>query len=142
MSKNRKTPPPSTASAPPPARTAPLARADGGRNEAEPGRKDAKPSNTASDNCNIPYFKALRWGVDSLYLSYPGELFPEVLDRLKVLKTLAQSQEPGLPAQAQYLVGAHIFEVKDKGAQIFPYVLEDGAFRIQLAKPSKTVPMA
>ena len=132
----------SAASAPASARTARDARADGGRNEAELGRKDAKPSNTASDNCNIPYFKALRWGVDSLYLSYPGELFPEVLDRLKILKTLAQSQEPGLPPQAQYLLGGHIFEVKDKGAQIFPYVIEDGAFRIQLAKPSKTVPMA
>ena len=99
-------------------------------------------SNTASYNCNIPYFKALRWGVDSLYQSYPGELFPEVLDRLKALKVLAQSQEPGLPSQAQYLVSGHIFEVKDKGAPLFPYVLEDGSFRIQLAKPSKTVPMA
>ncbi|MBL0206526.1 MAG: replication initiation factor [Propionivibrio sp.] len=117
-------------------------RADGGQEGAEPGRKDATPSNTASYNCNIPYFKALRWGVDSLYVSYPGELLPDVLDRLKVLKALAQSQEPGLPSQAQYRVGSHIFEVKDKGAQIFPYVLEDGAFRIQLARPSKTVPMA
>lgn len=134
--------PQSTASAPATARAAREARPVGGRNEAELGRKDATPSNTASDNCNIPYFKALRWGVDSLYLSYCGELFPEVLDRLKVLKTLAQSQEPGLPAQAQYLLGGHIFEVKDKGAPLFPYILEDGAFRIQLAKPSRTVPMA
>jgi len=132
----------STASAPVPARTARHARADGQRNEAEPWRKDATPSNTASYNCNPPYFKALRWGVDSLYLSYPGELFPEVLDRLKALKALAQSQEPCLPSQAQYLISSHIFEVKDKGAPLFPYVLEDGSFRIQLARPSKTVPMA
>ena len=143
-----------TASAPAPGRTAPQARADGRRNEAEPGRKDATPSNTASYNCNkteeqaedekntIPYFQPLRWGVDSLYLSYPGELFPEVLDRVKALKALAQSQEPGQPAQAQYPIAGHIFEVKDKGARLFPYVLEDGSFRIQLAKPSKTVPMA
>ncbi len=134
--------PQSTASAPLSARTARDARADGERNEAEPGRQDAPPSNTASDNSNIPYFKPLRWGVDSLYLSYPGELLPGVLDRLKALKALAQSQEPGLPSQAQYLVAGHIFEVKDKGAPLFPYVLEDGSFRIQLAKPSKTVPMA
>lgn len=124
------------------ARTARDARADGNREMAEPGRSDAPPSNTASDNSNIPYFKPLRWGVDSLYLSYPGELLPGVLDRLKALKALAQSQEPGLPSQAQYLVAGHIFEVKDKGAPLFPYVLEDGAFRLQLAKPSKTVPMA
>ena len=146
--------PQSTASAPTPARTARDARADGRRNEAEHGRQDAPPTNRASYNCketdnqtaneeNIgPYFQPLRWGVDSLYLSYPGELFPEVLDRLKALKAIAQSQEPGLPAQAQYLIGTHIFEVKDKGAHLFPYVLEDGSFRIQLAKPSKTVPMA
>ena len=142
MNTRHKSSTPLTASAPIPARTARLAQADGERNEAEPGRQDASPSNTASYNCNIPYFKALRWGVDSLYLSYPGELFPEVLDRLKSLKALAQSQEPGLPSQAQYLVSGHIFEVKDKGAPLFPYVLEDGSFRIQLAKPSKTVPMA
>ena len=142
MNKKHKSSAQSTASAPATARTARDARADGGRNEAEPGRKDATLSNTASYNCNIPYFQALRWGVDSLYLSYRGELFPESLDRLKALKALAQSQEPGLPAQAQYLVNGHIFEVKDKGAPLFPYVLEDGAFRIQLARPSKTVPMA
>lgn len=142
MNKKHESSAQSTASAPAAARTARDARADGGRNEAEPGRKDATLSNTASYNCNIPYFQSLRWGVDSLYLSYRGELFPESLDRLKALKALAQSQEPGLPAQAQYLVNGHIFEVKDKGAPLFPYVLEDGAFRIQLARPSKTVPMA
>lgn len=116
--------------------------ADGNREMAEPGPQDATPSNTASHNCNIPYFKPLRWGVDSLYLSYPGKLHDHVLDRVKHLKQLAQSSEPDQQAQAQYLLGSHIFEVKDKGAPIFPYILEDGAFRIQLAKPSKTVPMA
>lgn len=143
----------STASAPPAARIAPLARPDGERNEAEHGRKDAPPTNRASDNCNepqqpvtdeqpVPYFQALRWGVDSLYLSYPGEIHGAVLDRLKSLKALAQSSQPGEIAQAQFPVGAHIFEVKDKGARLFPYILEDGAFRIQLANPSKSVPMA
>ena len=36
---------------------------------------------------------------------------------------------------------AGIFEVKDKGAALFPYVLDDGAFRIQLSR-SKALPMA
>jgi len=98
--------------------------------------------NRASDNCNISYFKGLRWGVDSLYLSYPGELFPESVQALQARKLLAQSQEPGLPSQAQYEINGHLFEVKDKGARLFPFVIEDGAFRIQLAKPSKTLPMA
>lgn len=124
------------------ARTARHAQADGNREMAEPGPQDATPSNTASHNCNIPHFKPLRWGVDSLYLSYPGKLHDHVLDRLKHLKALAQSSEPDQQAQAQYPLGSHIFEVKDKGAPIFPYILEDGAFRIQLARPSKTVPMA
>lgn len=103
---------------------------------------DAPPSNTASDNCNIPYFKPLRWGVDSLYLSYPGDLFPEVETQLKHLKQLAQSSEPGQQSQAQYALAGHVFEVKDKGAALFPYILEDGAFRIQLSRPGKKAPMA
>ena len=117
-------------------------RAVGGQKVAEPRRSDALASNTASDNSNIPFFKPLRWGVDSLYLSYPGTLSDKTLDRLKHLKALAQSSEPVQQARAQFLLGGHIFEVKDKGAPLFPYVLDDGAFRIQLAKPSKTVPMA
>lgn len=103
---------------------------------------DAPPSNTASHNSNPEYFRPLRWGTDSLYLSYPGELRPEVENRLKRLKALAQSQDPSEQAQAQYPLGEHIFEVKDRGASLFPYILQDGTFRIQLARPSKTLPMA
>src|SRR4051812_35275176 len=65
-------------------------RAAGNRVGAEP---DATPSNTASYNCNPEYFKLLRFGVDSLYLSYPGEIFPEVDTRLKAMKLLAQSAD-------------------------------------------------
>jgi hypothetical protein len=39
-------------------------------------------------------------------------------------------------------VGGHIFEVKDKGARMFPFVLEDNTYRIQLARPGKKLPMA
>lgn len=124
------------------ARTAREARADGGQEVAEPASKGAPPSNTAPYNCNDGYFKALRWGVDSLYLSYPGELFKEVDARLKELKQLAQSKEPGEIARAQFPLGAHNFEVKEKGASLFPYILEDGAFRIQLSRPGHKAPMA
>lgn len=103
--------------------------------------QDAPPSNTASNNCNSEYFKPLRWGVDSLYLSYPGELFPEVDTRLKELKRIAQSPEDHQKILAQYPIDGHIFEVKDKGAKLFPYILEDNAFRIQLSR-SKSLPMA
>lgn len=101
-------------------------------------------SNTVPDSSIPPLgsFKPLRWGVDSLYLSYQGDIFPEVQSRLKALKLLAQSPEPYQQVEAQYALDAHVFEVKDKGAQRFPYILEDGAFRLQLSNPGKAVPMA
>lgn len=105
------------------------------------GVEPIPPSNTIGDNCNPEYFKALRWGVDSLYLSYTGELFPDVLTRLNALKQLAQSSEDNDKALAQYPIEGHVFEVKDKGVKLFPYILADGAFYIQLSKGGK-VPMA
>lgn len=109
---------------------------------AEPG---AAPSNTAPHNDKttpVDAFRLLRLAVDSLYLSFPGDLRPEVLAALSTLKTKAQSEHPELQAQAQYVVGRHIFEVKDKGARMFPFVLEDNAYRLQLSKPGKKLPMA
>ena len=96
---------------------------------------------TLPNNCNSEYFKLLRFGVDSLYLSYPGELLPNVDDKLKELKKIAQSPEPFEQVKAQYPINGHIFEVKDKGARLFPYILEDNAFRIQLSR-SQSVPLA
>lgn len=116
-------------------------RADGDREAAEPAFKGAPPSNTAPYNSN-EYFKALRWGVDSLYLSYPGELSRESDARLKELKQFAQSNDPGEVGKAQLPLAGHIFEVKEKGASLFPYILEDGAFRIQLSRPGHKAPMA
>lgn len=122
----------------PPAAKARTERPNGGGTSAS----DAPPTNRASDNCNIPFFKPIRWGIDSLYLSYPGDLFPGVETELKHLKQLAQSAEPGQQSLAQYAMAGHIFEVKDKGANLFPYILEDGAFRIQLSRAGKKAPMA
>lgn len=105
----------------------------------------APPSNTAPHNSNAALpdgFKLLRLAVDSLYLSYPGDLHSGVLRHLIDLKTLAQSLDPLQQSLAQYVVGGHVFEVKDKGAGMFPFVLDDNAFRIQFSKPSKKLPMA
>lgn len=98
-------------------------------------------SNTVPNNSIHDYFKLLRWGVDSLYLSYPGELFAEIDDKLKELKQIAQSSEPHEQAQAQYPIDGHLFEVKDKGTRFFPYILEDNAFRIQFSR-SRSMPFA
>lgn len=100
------------------------------------------PSNTVPYNCNTPYFKLLRFGVDSLYLSYQGDIFPEVQERLTKLKQLAQHSEADQQALAQFAIGDHIFEVKDKGSSIFPFVIEDGEFRISLSRANKQTPMA
>lgn len=105
---------------------------------------EAVPSNTAI-NKYIPVsgeLRFLRWGIDSLYLSYQGELFPDVNDRLALLKAKAQSERAEHQVRAQYAIGEHLFEVKDKGSSFFNYVMEDNAFRIQLSRPGKSVPMA
>lgn len=105
---------------------------------------ESVPSNTAINNCNSlsGVVKFLRWGVDSLYLSYQGNLHPEVNQQLADLKRLAQSENPLEQAKAQFNVGDHLFEVKDKGSSMFNYVIEDNAFRIQLSRSGSTVSMA
>lgn len=103
----------------------------------------AVPSNTATNNSsNQDLIKFLRFGVDSLYLSYQGNILPHINQELFELKKLAQSDRPDQQAKAQIKIGDHLFEVKDKGNSMFSYVLEDNAFRIQLSRPDKNVPMA
>jgi hypothetical protein len=106
----------------------------------------AQPSNTAPYNskeqekgCSI---RLLRLAVDSLYLSYPGDLSATAVATLKKLKEYAQSEHLEYQAKAQYPLGNHVFEVKDRGAGRFPYVLADNAYRIQLSNPGKKLPMA
>ena len=102
----------------------------------------AVPTNRATNNSINGEVKFLRWGVDSLYLSYQGNLHPEINEQLIQLKRQAQSEKQNDQAKAQIKVGDHLFEVKDKGTSMFAYILEDNAFRIQLSRPNKAVPMA
>ena len=142
MSHRSKSTNPSTASLSPDAR--------GARTAGSGAERGASPSNTAPHNSvtsnedgQLPYFQALRWGVDSLYVSYKGKLSLEMTITLRRLKELAQSQRPSDVAVAQLKIGDHIFEVKDKGTGLFAFILEDNAFRIQIAKAgSKALPMA
>lgn len=114
------------------------------------GIRGASPSNTAPHNSiNLEKerekengFRLFRVAVDSLYLSFPGELSPSIHAALIKLKEYAQSVDIEQQCKAQYPVGGHIFEVKDKGARMFPFVLEDNTYRIQLARPGKKLPMA
>jgi len=77
--------------------------------------------------------KILRIGMDSLYLSFQGEILPAVEQELGDKKHLAQSRRKEDQALAQYPIKGHLFEVRPGRERLFPYVLEDGAYRISLA---------
>lgn len=114
--------------------------ARGGRGVSR-GGTGAVPSNTAPDNSNSGC-QPLRWGVDSLYLSYPGELSFSAYAELTQLKQLAQ-KAPHEAAAAQYAFDGHVFNVSDKGSGLFAFRLSDGAFDIKLSSSKKgAVPMA
>ena len=114
--------------------------ARGGRGGSR-GGTGAVPSNTAPDNCNVSC-TPLRWGVDSVYLSYPGELSASAHAELTDLKKLAQ-KAPHEAAAAQFAFDGHVFNVSDKGSGLFAFRLSDGAFDIKLSASKKgAVPFA
>jgi hypothetical protein len=106
--------------------------------------KGTSSSNTVPSNCINTYnTKILRTGIDSLYLSYQGELYEETSIRLTELKKLAQSDDPERVALAQFQLNQHLFEVKDRGRNPFLYILQDNWFRISVAKlGAKRAPLA
>jgi len=107
------------------------------------GAQGTPPSNTVPSKDNPIIFKPLRFGVDSLYLSYHGHLAEDWNVKLSDLKDMAQSEEEAQQALAQVSLGSHVFEVRDKGMPRFPYVLLDNCFFIKLnRKQSITLPMA
>lgn len=124
----------------PPARMR-ACRAPDGRNHGED--EGTTSCNTVPSKDNSTIFKPLRFGVDSLYLSYHGQLAEDWNIKLDDLKTKAQSEDEAEQALAQVSIGAHIFEVRDKGVPRFPYVLVDNCYFIKInRKQSKTLPMA
>ena len=130
-----------TAAVRPPAHTR-APRAADGRTHGEDSQT-TQSCNTVVSNDNIDKFKPLRFGIDSLYLSYHGQLSDEWNIKLDDLKTIAQSEDEAEQALAQVSIGSHIFEVRDKGMPRFPYVLVDNCFFIKInRKLSKILPMA
>ncbi|MBL4573118.1 MAG: hypothetical protein JKY86_08595 [Gammaproteobacteria bacterium] len=103
-----------------------------------------KPSNTVpSTSINHSTTQILRSGVDSLYLSYRGEMHPAMAIKLTALKRLAQSDQDSKSAIAQLPVGDQILEVLGHGRPPYTYVLVDGWFRLEIAKArAKLLPMA
>jgi len=94
-----------------------------------------KSSNTVPSNCiNDNNTKILRTGIDSLYVSYQGELTTESSVRLTALKKTAQSNNPQSVALSQYIANDHIFDISDRGRHPFAYILRDSWYRIEIAK--------
>jgi len=86
---------------------------------------------TSIDSSNT---KILRTGIDSLYLSYQGNLTEESSIRLTELKKMAQSPDPSTVSLAQIALNDHIFEVSDRGRNPYAFVLKDNWFHISVAK--------
>lgn len=108
----------------------------------EESAEGAPPTNRAPVKCN-DLFHPLRLGVDSLYLSYKGNLDPNQGERLALLKQRAQGKAEVDQALAQLSIGKHLFEVLDRGAGRFPYVLVDNCFRLQVSgSNAKLLPLA
>lgn len=88
-----------------------------------------------------PQNRILRCAVDSLYLSYQGELSNEVDDRLEDRKKSAQSNEDEEQSIAQIVIADRLFNVAAHGAGRFRYVISDDRFRIQISRGTK-LPLA
>lgn len=94
----------------------------------------ASPGNTAPGNSEGGgTARILRSGIDSLYLTYKGQITEESSIRLETLKKLAQSQHPGEISLAQWQAGGHLFQVSDRASGLFAYVLRDNWFRLSVA---------
>ena len=74
--------------------------------------------------------RILRSGIDSLYLSFRGEMADDVSIRLKKLKELARSDVDAKSSLAQIRLHEHLFEVSGNGRHPFAYVLADAWYRI------------
>jgi hypothetical protein len=102
-----------------------------------------QPSNRGPLNSISKQFIPLLLGVDSLYLSFPGDLSGKMEAELERLKLLGQSESEKEQAQAQLKIGEHLFEVLGNGAPRFPFILADNCFFIKFSRHrAKSLPMA
>jgi hypothetical protein len=106
------------------------------------GSLGTESSNTVPPTCNTDTI-ILRTGIDSLYLTYRGELRESSNARLIKCKQLAQSEVPSKASLAQYEIDDHIFEVYGNGRNPYAFILADSNYRIEIAKlGAKLIPMA
>lgn len=131
---------PATGAVEPPARTrasAPDGRLDGEDGEDGEGTQLSITVPSKYIEKNEKPCLVLRTAIDSLYLSYPGELSDEMFVRLDDLKETAQSNEEDEQAKAQITFGNHLFAVASHGAGRFRFVLFDDRFRLNISKGTR-----
>ncbi len=94
-------------------------------------------------NRGTSVYRILRYGVDSLYLSFPGKLLEEAAAQLDTYKQFAQAGDEGQQALAQIVIGNHRFSVGGSGSRLFSYLLDHPDYGIQVAgKKARKVPLA
>ena len=87
--------------------------------------------------------RILRTGIDSLYLSFQGEMADDISIRLNKLKELARSDLSGKASLSQITLHDHLFEVSGNGRNPFAFVLTDKWYRVEVSKQgAKSVPLA
>jgi len=110
------------------------------------GFSGAPPSNTAPSNCinnQKPPIQVLRSGIDSLYLSYIGNLSYARSLELEILKKQARSEHEIEQAEAILKLPEHLFQVHGKGSSLYSYILSDNSFRISFSSmEAKKLPLA
>lgn len=104
----------------------------------------ASLSNTAPakyiQNQNID---SLRCAVDSLYISYRGNIYPQIEELLAECKEIAQHTEGSIKYHSHIKLEGHKFQVMPKGAGRFSFVLKDNWFTIQVSSgKSFSMPLA
>lgn len=103
--------------------------------DTDAGAAGAPPSNTAPPKytgSEPPPLLLLTKGVDSLYVSYQGQMLGEIERRLDFAKECAQSPDWETQTQAIVTFGGQQFEVRPRGRTRYLYVLKSEAFDIQL----------
>lgn len=77
-------------------------------------------------------YKELFKGIDSLYVSFTGNLKRGLNELLCEKKTLAQSDDEKKQALATMEIEDHHFEVSDKGSRYYSYILTDNWYQIKI----------
>ncbi|NUO09811.1 MAG: hypothetical protein HUU08_14230 [Candidatus Brocadia sp.] len=78
-------------------------------------------------------FKEVFKGIDSLYVSYEGNLRNGIKEQLEEKKKQAQSEDEKEQSLARMTLEDHRFEVMDKGVKWYSFILMDNWYRIQVS---------